>query len=387
MISAPTRRRLLCERFPLTISPLIDFKAPGTDLESYKYCTEGSIAVVETFGEAFDELKGVPFQNHTNIWALVSSIVRDVAPSDTNYSFSLDSQRASYGKASVPPEHSYTFCPETNVGSPISYCSPPPNSNQMALPLAYANSNYLVGSETPYYFRNGGFDSATADFAVSPEVEGLWHNNGLFNISKGNCSLSDEKSKEPSSVLQASFSVPVETEDFVLFVRASVSAPKHASAANLVRPLWDIPEGTRFFVIKSYSAEDVEASLMHGLWTLTDLGNKRLNKAFKEVRAMGSGKVFLFFLVNGSGKFCGYCEMLQEVDFTRAVDIWVETLRWKGVFPVNWLAVKDIPNRAFSHLRVPANEYKSVANSRDTQEVPFEVGVSMVHLFLSHGAV
>ena len=85
----------------------------------------------------------------------------------------------------------------------------------------------------------------------------------------------------------------------------------------------------RFFVIKSYTEDDVHKSLKYEIWSSTDPGNKRLDKAFKE--CAGRGPIYLFFSVNAryafpprlsrmhtltdnfSGHFCGMAEMLTPV--------------------------------------------------------------------------
>lgn len=156
--------------------------------------------------------------------------------------------------------------------------------------------------------------------------------------------------------------------------------------AQLAKPMlfpslngrFDVPQNSKFFVIKSYSELDVQASLENEIWTSTELGNRRLDNAYAETK-----NIFLFFLVNGSAKFCGVARMEDKIDFTKTSNIWVEHSRWKGIFPVRWLIVKEIPNRWFRMLRVPLNEDKPVTNSRDTQELPFDVGVSMLKLFTS----
>jgi hypothetical protein len=52
----------------------------------------------------------------------------------------------------------------------------------------------------------------------------------------------------------------------------------------------------RFFVIKSFTEDDVHKSLKHDIWASTTFGNQRLDKAFQESK----GPVYLFFSVNGS---------------------------------------------------------------------------------------
>jgi YTH domain-containing family protein len=56
------------------------------------------------------------------------------------------------------------------------------------------------------------------------------------------------------------------------------------------------PTFARYFVIKSYTEDDVHKSLKYEIWSSTDPGNKRLDKAFKE--CAGRGPIYLFFSVN-----------------------------------------------------------------------------------------
>lgn len=157
---------------------------------------------------------------------------------------------------------------------------------------------------------------------------------------------------------------------------AKTNQPRQEDGAKFANAPSPTCDGARFFVIKSFSALDVEASVRHQVWTSTELGNDRLSKAFK-----GSGVIYLFFSVNGSGKFCGVAQMIGPVDYSRTSDIWVEATRWKGVFPLRWLINKEVPNKHFRNLRVPSNENKPVTSSRDTQELPFAVGVAMIQIF------
>ncbi len=53
----------------------------------------------------------------------------------------------------------------------------------------------------------------------------------------------------------------------------------------------------RFFVIKSFTEDDVHKSLKHDIWASTTFGNQRLDRAFQE--SQGRGPVYLFFSVNG----------------------------------------------------------------------------------------
>jgi hypothetical protein len=140
-----------------------------------------------------------------------------------------------------------------------------------------------------------------------------------------------------------------------------------------------VPQDSRFFVIKSFTEADVKTSFMHKVWSSTDLGNKRLNKAYTARHS--NERIFLFFSVNGSGKFCGIAEMISPLLETKESPIWMEKSRWRGEFKVQWLYVKDIYNNHFRQLKVPQNEWKSVTSSRDTQELPTDVGKQMLEIF------
>lgn len=57
-----------------------------------------------------------------------------------------------------------------------------------------------------------------------------------------------------------------------------------------------------FFVIKSYSEDDVHKSIKYNVWTSTPNGNKKLNSAYQEAQERMTEKgskcpVFLFFSV------------------------------------------------------------------------------------------
>ncbi|KAF9068302.1 YT521-B-like domain-containing protein [Rhodocollybia butyracea] len=144
------------------------------------------------------------------------------------------------------------------------------------------------------------------------------------------------------------------------------------------------PQFARFFVIKSYTEDDVHKSLKYEIWSSTDPGNKRLDKAFKE--CAGRGPIYLFFSVNASGHFCGMAEMLTPVDYTRSSTVWASD-KWKGVFKVRWIFVRDIPNVNLRHIKLNnTQERKPVTNSRDTQELLPDAGQEMLRIFHTHPA-
>ncbi len=124
-----------------------------------------------------------------------------------------------------------------------------------------------------------------------------------------------------------------------------------------------------------------------------------------------------------SGHFCGMAEMLTpvrakrtceitnmrltsfQVDYTRSSTVWASD-KWKGVFKVRWIFVRDIPNATLRHIRLKyvaiwsicdvqtdkyalysnTQERKPVTNSRDTQELLPDAGQEMLRIFFTHPA-
>ncbi|KAK4492226.1 hypothetical protein RD792_003026 [Penstemon davidsonii] len=140
----------------------------------------------------------------------------------------------------------------------------------------------------------------------------------------------------------------------------------------------------KFFIIKSYSEDDVHKCIKYNVWASTPNGNKKLDAAYQEAQQKSDGcHVFLFFSVNTSGQFVGVAEMVGPVDFDKNVEYWQQD-KWIGCFPVKWHIVKDVPNSLLKHIILENNENKPVTNSRDTQEVKLDQGVQMIKIFKDH---
>jgi hypothetical protein len=85
--------------------------------------------------------------------------------------------------------------------------------------------------------------------------------------------------------------------------------------------------------------------------------------------------------MNGSGRFVGVCRMTSEVDDNIIFEYWAMDDIWKGLFQVEWIFIKDIPNKFFKDIKLSNNGFKSVTNSRDTQEIPRNEGEIMLKIF------
>jgi hypothetical protein len=150
-----------------------------------------------------------------------------------------------------------------------------------------------------------------------------------------------------------------------------------SSVKNNIRPSDKIQ--ARYFVMKSVDEDNIHKSIKYRIWCSTIKGNQKLQKAFKE--ADNKYPIYLFFSVNGSGRFLGLAQMTSEVEYRANFNYWSQGEKWKGFFFVVWLTIKDIPNRALRNIINEYNENKPVTASRDTQEIHPIAGAEMLKIF------
>lgn len=142
----------------------------------------------------------------------------------------------------------------------------------------------------------------------------------------------------------------------------------------------------KFFVIKSYSEDDIHKSIKYNVWASTQNGNKKLDAAYQEAQQKSGGcPIFLLFSVNTSGQFVGLAEMTGPVDFNKSLEYWQQD-KWMGCFPLKWHIVKDVPNNVLRHVTLENNENKPVTNSRDTQEIMLEPGLKLLKIFKEYSS-
>jgi hypothetical protein len=110
-----------------------------------------------------------------------------------------------------------------------------------------------------------------------------------------------------------------------------------------------IDEKSQFFIIKSFSEEDVHKSIKYNVWSSTKTGNQTLNSAFKITKERG-GSVYLFFSCNGSGRYIGLARMKNEVNETKQFMYWTQDSKGPGLFDVEWSFIKDVPFKHFKHI-------------------------------------
>ena len=134
-----------------------------------------------------------------------------------------------------------------------------------------------------------------------------------------------------------------------------------------------INSNCKFFVIKSFSEEDVHKSIKYNVWSSSKDGNLTLSNAFR-ITEENKGNVYLFYSCNGSGRYCGVARMKSPCDENKTFGLWTQDGKWPGLFDVEWLLIKDVPFKEFRNVIITMKdgEVKPISNSRDTQEIPFE---------------
>ncbi|VAI37836.1 unnamed protein product [Triticum turgidum subsp. durum] len=235
------------------------------------------------------------------------------------------------------------------------------NQNTQPLPPLMSLPNSPVAS---MYAANGMYNSSA--------YGGFWYGSQFYGpgMYGGWNNLSDGKYKPRGRTAYGSYGFPNENLDGLNelkrgprsglsnnqqgFVPAAATAVKAqdvsaTDGSNAVvqdqyngSDLADTYENAKFFIIKSYSEDDVHKSIKYNVWASTPNGNRKLDSAYLEAKSVNS-PVFLLFSVNTSGQFVGLAEMVGQVDFEKTVEHWQQD-KWTGCFPVKWHIVKDIPN-------------------------------------------
>ena len=144
----------------------------------------------------------------------------------------------------------------------------------------------------------------------------------------------------------------------------------------------NLTEASTFYVIKSFSEEDVHKSIKYGVWSSSKNGNQTLTNSYKLSKEKG-GSVYLFFSCNGSGRFVGVARMKTELEPERHFQYWTQDEKWPGLFEVEWVMIKDVPFREFKNIIITMKdgETKPISNSRDCQEIPFTYAKTMIEIF------
>lgn len=243
-----------------------------------------------------------------------------------------------------------------------------------------------------------GYDSRTngrAWLAVDNKYKTRGRNGGYFGYGNENTDGLNELNRGPRAKGGKNQKVFVPTVLTVKGQNVPVNTVDEEKEKNSTTPdrqqynKADFPEeytDAKFFVIKSYSEDDIHKSIKYNVWASTQNGNKKLDAAYQEAQQKSGGcPIFLLFSVNTSGQFVGLAEMTGPVDFNKSLEYWQQD-KWMGCFPLKWHIVKDVPNNVLRHITLENNENKPVTNSRDTQEIMLEPGLKLLKIFKEYSS-
>ena len=143
-----------------------------------------------------------------------------------------------------------------------------------------------------------------------------------------------------------------------------------------------LTDSSSFYVIKSFSEEDVHKSIKYNVWSSSKTGNLTLTNSFNLTKEK-NGYVYLFFSCNGSGRFIGVARMKTPCDNDKSFEYWTQDQKWMGLFEVEWMFIKDVPFKEFKDIIITMKdgETKPISNSRDVQEIPFDAAKKMMEIF------
>lgn len=194
---------------------------------------------------------------------------------------------------------------------------PPPPVVQVQVPLVQASSNIENKSQNWNDHRNTTYNTPMSEIPTHiPPPDHIRH------VPPPPIIMSSPPPPPPPPKVLAS---PIEEKPKRQIID-ELKMKNHYNPAEYSNP----PEGSRFFVIKSYSEDDIHRSIKYEIWCSTDHGNRRLDQAFSSSEKK---KIFLLYSVNGSGHFCGVAEMISAVDYNSSSSVWCQD-KWKGQFGV-----------------------------------------------------
>ena len=158
-------------------------------------------------------------------------------------------------------------------------------------------------------------------------------------------------------------------------INNNIISPSTDLAISQQYPHYRLFENTRFFIIKSSNRENVITSQTHNEWATTVANQKKLNDAFYQK------DVVLIFSVNKSGFFQGYAAMASFIT-DNVSKLWNNdySVKLGGTFSTQWLVNCELPFSHVKNLTNPLNNHEPVIKSRDTQELPKEIGIQLCHM-------
>lgn len=178
-----------------------------------------------------------------------------------------------------------------------------------------------------------------------------------------------------TAVLSSSSQIYPSQKNYEITGNTQLISPKSDLTISQQNPHFKLFEKSRFFIIKSSNRDNINTSKIHNEWATTIANQKKLNDAFSQK------DVVLIFSVNKSGFFQGYAVMTSFIS-DKVSSLWNNdySVKLGGTFNIQWLTECEMPFNFVKNLTNPLNNYEPVVKSRDTQEIPKEIGIQICHL-------
>ncbi|KAK9780075.1 putative YT521-B-like domain-containing protein [Seiridium cardinale] len=140
---------------------------------------------------------------------------------------------------------------------------------------------------------------------------------------------------------------------------------------------------TRFFVIKSYTLENVEDSMEDGIWASKHDNAKKLVEAFNTCK-----NVILIFSANQSRKFQGYARMTGTPSGDLPKPKWWTAIKWpiSEPYTIEWISKTPMDDDRSRALKNSLNDDLPVTRSRDCQELDEYCGRTMISMLNSEAS-
>lgn len=196
--------------------------------------------------------------------------------------------------------------------------------------IVSGSNSYTSGYMHSGLSQGSGFGSASISSLATNSKGWLSHENsrslGRASISVCSCNGSldilSEQNRGPRASKPKSQNAVEHT--------SSIDNSKHGkSTANVHDALYNRPDfvteynDAKFFIIKSYSEDNVHKSIKYGVWASTPNGNRRLDAAYSEAKEKQDPcPVFLFFSVN-----IWFFSLFIESRLSWKMD-WIAALKW-----------------------------------------------------------
>lgn len=240
-------------------------------------------------------------------------------------------------------------------------------------PSSQRSEKPYKGELSSYYYKRHQPSQPTLSSFLNIVDKSKFDDAKANSVSKNNSISTNNNTNQANENVdflnQQNANIYIDPSQLTVYMNPSAYNPKEFNTS---------PKAARFFVIKSYSEDDIHRSIKYNIWCSTEHGNRRLDSAY--FKGDGQVPVYLFFSVNGSGHFCGMAEMQSRVDYNKKTGVWAQD-KWRGCFQVRWIYVKDVPNSLLRNIKLENNDNKPVTNSRDTQEIPYDKGRQVLKVF------